>query len=167
MLKILHISYEQVSLITVVQTIVMMMSFYFWGNLNARYGNKQLLFWTLPFIAIACLVWGGLAFLPLLLVLFTAHIFLGIGVGGFNQLAFNFIIGDTPKTERPMFIAMYSAITGFAAFLGPLLGGWIYGKIVVFPIWVQEYGVSFAVGIVLLLALIVGRVILRDNSDAL
>jgi MFS family permease len=165
MLKILKISYQQVSTITVVQTVVMMMSFYIWGNLNARFSNKQLLFWTLPLIALSCLMWGGLAFLPTLIVLYAAHILLGMGVGGFNQLAFNYLIGETPKSERPMFIAMFSAITGFASFLGPLLGGWIYGKMAKFPGWVEEYGISVAVGLILLLGLIVGRVVLRDTQE--
>jgi MFS family permease len=164
MLKILKINYQQVSIITVVQTVVMMISFYIWGNLNARFGNKQLLFWTLPLIALSCLLWGGLAFLPTLIVLYAVHILLGLGVGGFNQLAFNFLIGDTPKTERPMFIAMFSAITGFAAFLGPLLGGWIYGHLSSFPNWVEVYGVSVIIGVVLLLGLTVGRVVLREAN---
>jgi MFS family permease len=164
MLKTLKISYQQVSIITVVQTVVMMMSFYIWGNLNARYGNKQLLFWTLPLIALSCLMWGGLAFLPTLVVLYAAHILLGLGVGGFNQLAFNYIIGDTPKSERPMFIAMYAAITGFATFLGPLLGGWVYGKLGGLPGWVEEYGVSVIVGLVLLLGLFIGRIVLREEK---
>jgi MFS family permease len=166
MLKTLKISYQTVSVITVVQTVVMMTSFYFWGNLNARYGNKQLLFWTLPFIALSCLIWGGLAFLPMILVLFAAHIVLGIGVGGFNQLAFNFIIGDTPKAERPMFIAMFSAITGFATFLGPLLGGWMYGQAGSLPDWVQKYGISVSVGLILLLGLIAGRMVLFDTEES-
>jgi MFS family permease len=166
MLKILKISYQQVSIITVAQTVVMMMSFYIWGNLNSRYGNKQLLFWTLPLIALSCLMWGGLAFLPTLVVLYAAHILLGLGVGGFNQLAFNYLIGDTPKSERPMFIAMYSAITGIATFLGPLLGGWIYGHISGFPGWVEEYGVSVFTGVILMLALLIGRVVLSDAKAA-
>jgi MFS family permease len=165
MLKTLKISYQQVSIITVVQTVVMMISFYIWGNLNARFGNKQLLFWTLPLIAFSCLMWGGLAFLPTLFVLYTAHILLGLGVGGFNQLAFNYLIGDTPKSERPMFIAMFSAITGFAMFLGPLLGGWIYGHLSIFPGWVEEYGISVIIGVVLLLGLTVGRVVLSEAKE--
>jgi MFS family permease len=165
MLKTLKISYQQVSIITVVQTVVMMISFYIWGNLNARFGNKQLLFWTLPLIAFSCLMWGGLAFLPTLFVLYAAHILLGLGVGGFNQLAFNYLIGDTPKSERPMFIAMFSAITGFAMFLGPLLGGWIYGHLSIFPGWVEEYGISVIIGVVLLLGLTVGRVVLSEAKE--
>ena len=44
-------------------------------------------------------------------------------------MVFAFTIGDTPKSERPMYIATYSAITGFAAFLGPVAGGKIYALI--------------------------------------
>lgn len=97
MLQLLNINYEKLSLLNVAQTVFMMASFYVWGNLNARHSNKKLLLWTLPIIAVSSLIWGLLSVLPVLPVLFAAHIVFGVGVGGFNQLAFNFIIGDTPK----------------------------------------------------------------------
>jgi MFS family permease len=163
MLDLLHINYESVSLLTVIQTVSMMASFYIWGNLNVKFSNKTLLFWTLPLIAASCLTWGLLAILPMMLVLVVIHILLGVGVGGFNQLAFNFIIGDTPKSERPMFIAMYSAITGLTSFLGPLMGGQIYGFMNDWPTWIQQYGFQTAVGVIMLLvALTWGRRILKE-----
>ncbi|KAA2301432.1 MFS transporter, partial [Clostridioides difficile] len=64
MLDLLNINYQTVSLITVVQTLVMMAGFYVWGNLNARFSNKTLLFWTLPVIALSCLSWGLMSFMP-------------------------------------------------------------------------------------------------------
>lgn len=165
MLDLLHINYQIVSLLTVVQTVSMMVSFYIWGNLNARFSNKTLLFWTLPIIALSCLVWGSLSFLPMLLVLIISHILLGVGVGGFNQLVFNFTIGDTPKSERPMFIAMYAAITGVTSFLGPVLGGQIYNIMESFPDWVQQYGFQTVVGFVMLIvALTFGRRILKEGN---
>ncbi|MGG1556113.1 MFS transporter [Paenibacillus ferrarius] len=161
MLKLMGISYSMVSYITVVHTLVMMASYYVWGNLNARHSAQTLLLWSLPVIALACLVWGAISFLPAVLILFTAHIILGIGLGGFNQMVFAFTIGDTPKSERPMYIATYSAITGFAAFLGPVAGGKIYELIKDAPLWVQIYGVSTCIGAVLLiLGLWVGRQVL-------
>ncbi|MGG1514253.1 MFS transporter [Paenibacillus oryzisoli] len=161
MLKLMGISYSMVSYITVVHTLVMMASYYVWGNLNARHSAQTLLLWSLPVIALACLVWGAISFLPAVLILFTAHIILGIGLGGFNQMVFAFTIGDTPKSERPMYIATYSAITGFAAFLGPVAGGKIYALITDAPLWVQIYGVSTCIGVVLLiLGLWVGRHVL-------
>ncbi|MNP19927.1 Major Facilitator Superfamily protein [compost metagenome] len=164
MLDIMHINYETISLLTIVQTISMMASFYVWGNLNARFSNKTLLFWTLPIIAGSCMVWGLLSVLPMLLVLLISHILLGAGIGGFNQLVFNFTIGDTPKSERPMFIAMYAAITGITSFLGPVIGGQIYSLIGELPLWVQQYGLQTIVGTVMLIvALTFGRRILRDS----
>jgi MFS family permease len=165
MLKLMNISYQWVSIVTVAHTIVMMISYYIWGNLNARFSAKTLLYWSLPMIAAACLLWGTLAFLPGLLVLFLVHILLGIGLGGFNQMVFTFTIGDTPKSERPMYIAVYSALTGFAAFLGPILGGRIYEWLDGTPLWVQEYGLTVLVGLILLvLGLWIGRLVLRDTS---
>ncbi|MCP1136345.1 MFS transporter [Paenibacillus polysaccharolyticus] len=164
MLDLLKVSYQMVSLITVVQTLVMMGGFYIWGNLNARYSNKTLLFWTLPVIALSCLSWGLMSFTPVLVALFLSHIFLGIGVGGFNQLAFNFTIGDTPKSERPMFIAVYSALTGVTSFIGPLIGGWLYEKMETLSeamVWISTYGFQVTVGaVMLLLTFTLGRRVL-------
>ncbi|MFU1798631.1 MFS transporter [Paenibacillus azoreducens] len=162
MLQLLHINYETLSLLNVAQTVFMMGSFYVWGNLNSRYSNRHLLFWTLPIIALSCLLWGLLSVLPLLFVLFAAHIVFGIGVGGFNQLAFNFMIGDTPKSERPMYMAMYAAITGVAAFFGPLIGGNVQEMIRHLPLWTQIYGMQLGVGLAMLVLIAtLGRKILR------
>lgn len=163
MLQLMDINYRTLSLLNVTQTVFMMASFYFWGNLNARYSNKRLLFWTLPIIAVSSLIWGLLSVLPTLAVLLTAHIVFGVGVGGFNQLAFNFIIGDTPKKERPMYMATYAALTGVAAFFGPLLGGKIYEWIAGWPHSIQVYGLQLVVGgLMLVLIVLIGRRVLRD-----
>ncbi|AZK47866.1 MFS transporter [Paenibacillus lentus] len=163
MLELLKINYQTISLLSVSQTLTMMGSFYIWGNLNARYSNRRLLFWTLPIIAASILSWGLLSAFPQLPVLFSAHMLFGIGVGGFNQLAFNFMIGDTPKSERPMYMAMYSAITGVAAFFGPLLGGKVYEWIADWAKWAQVFGMQLVVGsAMIVLALVLGRRILRD-----
>ncbi|WP_410769333.1 MFS transporter [Fontibacillus sp. BL9] len=164
MLELLDINYKTISLLNVTQTVFMMASFYVWGNLNARYSNRRLLWWTMPLIALAILSWGLLSAFPVLPVLFFEHAAFGIGVGGFNQLAFNFMIGDTPKAERPMYMAMYSAITGVASFFGPLIGGKMYEWITDWPHWMQVFGMQLAVGVLMiLLAMTLGRKILRDE----
>lgn len=164
MLQLLHINYETLSLLNVSQTVFMMASFYVWGNLNAKYSNKRLLFFTLPIIALSSLMWGLLSVMPMLVVLFAAHIVFGVGVGGFNQLAFNFIIGDTPKKERPMYMATYAALTGLSSFFGPLIGGQLYEKISHWPQWTQVYGMQLVVGTLMIaLAFLLGRRILKDE----
>jgi MFS family permease len=86
-----------------------------------------------------------------------------VGVGGFNQLAFNFIIGDTPKKERPMYMAMYAALTGISSFFGPLIGGKIYEWIEFWPHWTQVFGMQIVVGaLMIVLAVTLGRRILKD-----
>src|SRR5690606_12075324 len=47
MLDVLHVSYTQLTIVTTVQMIVMMISYYYWGNLNARYKTITLLLWSL------------------------------------------------------------------------------------------------------------------------
>lgn len=163
MLKVMHLDYETVAVLTMVQNLAMMAGYYMWGRLNARFSTKTLLFWTLPIIAACCFVWSGVVWLPAAAVLAIVHVLLGIGTGGFNQLAFNFITGDTPKSERPMYIAAFNALTGFAAFLGPMVGGAVYKRLSGAPLWLQEFGVSLAVGAVLLaLALLLGRRVFRE-----
>nr|WP_025703055.1 MFS transporter [Paenibacillus forsythiae] len=163
MLQLMHINYQTLSLLNVFQTVFMMASFYIWGNLNARYSNKLLLFWTLPIIAASSLLWGLLSVLPMLPVLAAVHVVFGVGVGGFNQLAFNFIIGDTPKKERPMYMAMYAALTGLASFFGPLVGGKVYEWIGEWPRAFQVYGMQLIVGGLMIgLILLLGRRILKE-----
>ena len=139
----------------------MMASYYVWGNLNARYRLKPCYYGH--YRSLLLLAYYGerlLSFQPLLCCMPFIS-FSALGLVGFNQMVFAFTIGDTPKSERPMYIATYSAITGFAAFLGPIFGGKVYALITDAPMWVQIYGVSTLVGAVLLvLGLLVGRMVL-------
>ncbi|THF73173.1 MFS transporter [Cohnella fermenti] len=152
MLNVLELSYSQVTLITMLQNIVMMISYPIWGSLNSRYPAQTLLLWVFPLISIACASWAGMELVPALLVLCVSHILLGLGLGGYNLLIFNFLIGDTPKSERPMYVAVFSALTGLAGFLGPNLGGWLFQQAAGAgaPDWLRQYGIVLSVGIALL-----------------
>lgn len=162
MLDILSISYLWVTIITMVQMIVMMVSYYYWGMLNSRFASRTLLLWTLPIIALSCMLWAGIELLPAIGVLLLAHIVLGFGQGGYNLVVFNFLIGDTPKADRPMYIALFSALTGLTGFIGPMIGGWIYKWIGDGPYWLQSYGIALMAGALLLaLALTIGPLVLR------
>ncbi|WP_240041163.1 MFS transporter [Paenibacillus ginsengarvi] len=165
MLNVMNVSYNWIAIATMTQNVAMMAGYFMWGNLNAKIGSKTLLFWTLPVIAAACMGWGLLPLFPDMGVLLLIHALIGIGTGGFNQLMFNFVIGDTPKSERPVFIAVFYALTGLAGFLGPLLGGAIYRLSVDMPVWVQLFGVSLGVGVVLLaVAALIGSKVLLDSD---
>lgn len=167
MLDILGVSYTLVTVVTTVQMATMMLAFYVWGNLNARIDSMTLLLWSLPIMALCCVLWIGLEFLPLLLVLLLVHIALGVGQGGFNLLSFNYLIGDTPKADRPMYIAFFQAFSGITGFVGPLIGGWVYKQISGGPMWIQSYGVSVMAGVIMLvLALGAGPIVLNQSKKA-
>lgn len=162
MLETLRLSKQWITVITTVQMVVTMFSYYYWGTMNARYATRTLLLWTLPIIAASCVLWAGIAILPVILVLVIVNVTLGVGLGGYNLLIFNFIIGDTPKSDRPMYVAVFSALTGMTGFIGPLLGGWIYKQIEDGAYWLQSYGVSAFIGIgLLVLTAAVGPFVLR------
>lgn len=165
MLDIMKVSIRTVSIITTVQMIVMMVSYYIWGNMNARFDTRKLLYWTLPIIAAACALWGAVSFLPVLLVLIMVHVLLGFGLGGFNQLAFNFVIEDASQADRPMYVAVFSALTGLTGFLGPIIGGIIYKELKELPDWIERFGLTTFLGFILLaLAFILGPKILKDRK---
>lgn len=165
MQKILHTSYNWVSAVTIAQNVAMMISYYFWGKLNGKYPSRTLLLWTLPVIAASCLIWGAIGWLPALLVLLVSHVLVGIGTSGFNLLMFNFTIADTPKSDRPMYVGVFSACTGLAGFAGSTFGGYIYEWIAGAPMRVQTSGVFAAVGAVLLfIAATAGPAALKDRQ---
>ena len=116
--------------------------------------------------AASCAMWAGIAILPVLLILILVHILLGFGVAGYNLLVFNFLIGDSPKSERPMYIAVFSALTGIAGFIGPIAGGWLYDEISTGPLWIQTYGVAtIAGGVLLLLSLVLAPFVFKSRSS--
>ncbi|AZN42937.1 MFS transporter [Paenibacillus albus] len=167
MLETLHISKWMITVITTVQMVVTMFSYYYWGNLNTKYDARTLLLWALPIIAASCVLWVGIEIIPVIAVLLLVNIVFGFGAGGYNLLIFNFIIGDTPKSDRPMYVALFAALTGITGFIGPLVGGWIYKQIADSPFWLQSYGISLFVGAALLvLALTIGPLVLRVERSA-
>ncbi|ANE46281.1 MFS transporter [Paenibacillus swuensis] len=163
MLDVHGISIQWVSIITTMQMLVMMASYYIWGNLNARYRTRTLLFWTLPMIGLSCLLWGAGSLLPILPVLVAIHILLGFGTGGFNQLVFNLIIEDAPRADVPIYIAVYSGLTGITGFLGPLIGGMLFKGARTWPNWIEAYGIAAVVGGIMLgIVVMIGRKILLE-----
>lgn len=166
MLETLDLSKWWITVITTVQMLMTMFSYYYWGNLNAKYATRTLLLWALPIISLSCVLWAGIEILPVLPVLIIVNMVLGLGLGGYNLLIFNFIIGDTPKSDRPMYVAVFSALTGATGFVGPMVGGWIYKEIADGPFWIRSYGISLFIGAaLLLLTLAVGPYVLKTKRD--
>ncbi|WEK55137.1 MAG: MFS transporter [Candidatus Cohnella colombiensis] len=165
MIEFHNLSTSTVTQIIMLQNGAMMISYYFWGILNSRYSTNRLLMWTFPIIALSCLMWFGMIVLPVLLILILVHIVLGCGLAGYNLLVFNFLIGDSPKSERPMYIAVFSAFTGLAGFIAPTAGGWLYDTVKGGPAWLLGYGIVTIAGISMLaMALIVAPIVFKAKA---
>lgn len=66
-----------------------------------------------------------------------------------------------------MYVAVFSAFTGIAGFLGPLCGGWLYEEAAGGPAWIQTYGLTaFAGAVLILLALVVAPMVFRERRKA-
>lgn len=165
MLDVLHVRYPIVANLVILQTVSSMLGFYICGQLARKFNERTLLLGSLPFLAVAVLLWGTLSFLPQLLVLILIFIFLGFGLGSYNQQIFIFMIGSSPKAERPIYIAVFSAITGLAGFMGPTIGGTVFELLKGYPLWMQQYGLFLLLGVILLgLATIVAPIAFRKQK---
>jgi len=168
MLDVLHVPYPTVANLVILQTVASMAGFYACGLLSRRFSERTLLLGALPFLAAAALLWSTLNFLPQLLVLIMIYALLGFGLGSYNQQIFIFMIGSSSKAERPIYIAVFSAITGIAGFIGPTLGGIVFEELKAYPLWMQEYGLFLLLGIILLaLAVIVAPIVFRKPQNKL
>lgn len=166
MLSLLNLSAAKVTLVAMLQNMVMMVSYYYWGVLNGRYASQTLLLWTFPLIAASCAIWAGMAVVPALLVLLIAHVLLGVGQAGYNLLVFNFLIGDSPKSERPIYVGVFSALTGISGFCGPIIGGWLYEIAEGGPAWLQNYGLTTFSGLAMtVLSVGVAPLVFRSRKN--
>lgn len=166
MLDVLYVPYQTVANLVILQTVSSMAGFYVCGLLSRKWSERALLIGSLPFIAAASLLWTALNIMPQLLVLVLVFIFLGFGLGAYNQQIFIFMIGSSTKAERPIYIAVFSAITGIAGFIGPAIGGVIFEQLKAFPLWLQEYGWFLLLGVILmLLAFVVAPIIFRTSKN--
>ncbi|GIQ70942.1 MFS transporter [Xylanibacillus composti] len=161
MLDVLSVNVDLVSIITTIHVVAIMFGNLFWGNMNRKFSARLLLYWTFPVYAAACLIWLLIPVLPVVAVMLVSHILLGVALAGTMLLQFNFVIGDTPKSERPMYIAVLSAITGLAGFIGPIIGGVLFRIVKPLPDWIEAYGVVVTAGAVMLLLAAAGRPLFR------
>jgi hypothetical protein len=84
------------------------------------------------------------------LALIIIYVLLGLGISGISLLTFNFVIGDSPKLGRHIYIALFFATTGFFGFLGSVSGGFIYDWLRMMPEWIMIYGFNVSGGIIMI-----------------
>jgi MFS family permease len=113
-----------VSVITVCNSLMGVLTYPWWGKVAQRIGHG----WTL------CIGTAGLATAPFLYsltmnvwVLAAFNLWMGVFVACTVQTLFNRVLEVSPDDKRALFIAMHSLVTGLTAIFAPQFGVWVMG----------------------------------------
>ncbi len=122
MLKDLHMGYITFTLITSTTVLAKIIAMPVWGRLCDRYGSRRILTLSGPALAVIPVLW---------LVstdpawIFIVHAIAGTVWAGYEISHYTFIFDCTSPERRTTCISYLTLMSGTAAFLGGLTGGWI------------------------------------------
>ena len=118
-IKNLGASDTWIGLLSMAQSAVTIVAYFYWGRVASRRGNRLvLLISSLGVVLYPVLTGLSLRIEPLLL----ASVVGGIFGAGFNLSFFNTLLEVCPQERRPSFVALHTTLINVAAFLAPLLG---------------------------------------------
>jgi len=130
MLKSVHFSYLQYSIIVLIPMIVKIFTFKYWGKYSDKFGNKNIMFISSFLVSIVPLAWFLTGYLihevsTIFVVLLFVEVITGFAWAGFELTTFNYVLETVPIDKRAKGIAYYNIIFGFTVLIGGLLGGWL------------------------------------------
>lgn len=125
-LKELHLSVGDLTILTTVFTLGGLVSLRTWGGLSDRFGNK-------PIMITSAITWLLFAAVSWLFSspkhhahLYVTYFVTGFMMAGFQQLGqFNLMIKMVPAQNTSHYISVYLSVTSMVIAIGPLLGGFI------------------------------------------
>lgn len=122
MLRDLHWSYFQFTMISAAATIAQFLTMQRWGRLSDRYGNKKILNVCAVAVAVCPLFW-----LPStnIYVIFLVQLYSGFVWAGFNLAASNFMFDAVTPPKRARCVAYQALINCSFVFAGSYIGGYI------------------------------------------
>jgi MFS family permease len=121
MLRDLGFSYTTLVLVTLSASLFSLLTLPVWGKLSDRYGNREMMKFSLFVIPLICFLWA-ISPNPIYLI-FVPQILNGMSWAGFNLSASNFIYDSVSPQRRGLCVAYYSVIGGIGTFFGALVGG--------------------------------------------
>lgn len=129
MLSRLGLSMGYVLALSVVSQVMNVLFFRLWGNLADRFSNKSVLSVSGGAFVVSFLIWPfttlpeSHAFtLPLLVVI---HVMVGISTAGVALCSGNIALKAAPKGQATAFLAVNALVTGIAATIAPICGGFL------------------------------------------
>jgi len=142
MLKELHFTYTQFTIITSVSIISSFLTFKIWGKLGDQSGTKNMMIVTGILISFAPLLW---VFTTNFILLCVIEAYSGIVWAGFNLSSSNYIYDATEQENRTKNVAYLNILKGFTVFFGALFGGFLTTHI-------PSFGLSSAILAVFILS---------------
>jgi MFS family permease len=124
MIKNLKMPYSVIALYSIVAGILNLSTQPLWGRIIDKLGNRPVLIFNLIGIFMLPLFWlfaTPAFYLPIWLDAFLTGLFWP----GFTLAGFNLLLLTAPEQNRTSYLSIYTVTTGFAVFLGSLMGGWL------------------------------------------
>lgn len=120
MLRDLHYTYGQFTLVTAVGTMAQFLTMHFWGRLSDQFGNKKILTVSSAGISLIPFFWLMTSNLYVILAIQT---YAGIFSAGFNLASANFMFDAVTPPKRARCVAFQGAINAAFVLAGSLIGG--------------------------------------------
>ncbi|VVB78561.1 Multidrug resistance protein MdtG [uncultured archaeon] len=120
MLKDLHFSYITLIIVNISATVFTLLCINWWGKFSDKYGNYQVLKITVILIGLCPITWLFNKN-PIYLIL-VPQLLSGIGWGGFNLAASNYIFDCVTPQKRGLALSYADLLNGIGVFIGGLIG---------------------------------------------
>lgn len=168
-LDVLKLSYTWLQVLGAVASLSSLASMPLWGFLSDRFGNKPCLAISVAGVASLPAMWVfarpdnmPLAWVMLFLINIAGAFWAGIALTQFNML-----IGVSPEERKSVYVGAFSAVTGVAGGIAPIVGGAIVSWLKAHPanlavLRLDEYQVLFLLNTLLRLVALAS---LRSVSD--
>lgn len=118
----LAISNTMLSLVSVANSVAMMLSYPLWVKWAERKGHAAMIFQAAIHLALAPVL---TALVPNATWLVAVNLFTGIGVAGVMLLVLNNLLDVSPSEGRPVYLAVHSALISVSATIAPMVGAYM------------------------------------------
>jgi MFS family permease len=124
MIGTLNINFSQIAIFAVISGLTNALGMQFWGNFIDRIGTKTILYITSLGAGITPLLWM-FSSPNNYTVLWLVHFFAGVVWSGIGLATSLLLMQLVNKDYKSVYFAIFAAVTGLAASLSPILGGYI------------------------------------------
>ncbi|HYG56862.1 MAG TPA: MFS transporter, partial [Symbiobacteriaceae bacterium] len=127
MIKTMHLSYSLIARLMVVATVSGIVANLTLARLLDRLGLHRVLGALPALLALTPLLWLAIGPQSFAL-LYLAHVLQGAGVAMQLLVLSNLNFGMSPRADRPIYLAVFSSLSGLGGFVAPIVGGWVLGR---------------------------------------